>query len=336
MKNILLTTIIVSILVFFSGCANENEIVVDSPTIENSSLIKELDSFNAKILRDKGICRTYNMNQPEPSLSQNPVTRLSRGWGVAWSDAKGTFGGARVGGKLGATFGPHSAVIMGGLCAILCGSVASFYTYSKNLTDTQNSLAASYAYLQKTGQLYNPEIIYAAYLKIDDKQKINIVQKSDIAFITQSPVSFQQTSIVGVQHNAVIENLKNPELLQKVNIDKSSIEYKVISSNEFKTEYKKCVDNCLNNSYENEIVLYMNNPNYLYTQETAKVMDLFMEVYNNYPEKMEDVDFLVNYYVSKIEASDEFKSIDKTGLYSALSVAMYSPRLWENELHLSE
>ncbi len=75
-----------------------------------------------------------------------------------------------------------------------------------------------------------------------------------------------------------------------------------------------------------------------YSEITATILELFMDIYTQYPSKLEDVDFIINYYVKKIANSSEVPEEEVESLYTALAIAAYSPRLWKPifEKHLDD
>ena len=60
------------------------------------------------------------------------------------------------------------------------------------------------------------------------------------------------------------------------------------------------------------------------------VMRLYLEVFQNYPDKADDVEFITNKYIELISASNELTAEEKEIIYSALSVAASSYEYWEN------
>ena len=71
----------------------------------------------------------------------------------------------------------------------------------------------------------------------------------------------------------------------------------------------------------------------MYASSTAKeILKLFSDLYTKYPSKIEDVDFIIDYYAEHIFASSALSETDKDALFSSLSVAAYSPRYWVEHL----
>lgn len=62
------------------------------------------------------------------------------------------------------------------------------------------------------------------------------------------------------------------------------------------------------------------------------VMRLYLEVFQNYPDKADDVEFITNKYIELISASNELTAEEKEIIYSALSVAASSYEYRENSL----
>ena len=59
---------------------------------------------------------------------------------------------------------------------------------------------------------------------------------------------------------------------------------------------------------------------------------MFMTLYTQYPSKLDDIDFIVDYYANQIAVSKALNDSEKDAMFSALSVAAYSPRYWIDEL----
>jgi len=58
------------------------------------------------------------------------------------------------------------------------------------------------------------------------------------------------------------------------------------------------------------------------------VTSLFSDVFKEYPDSVEDVVYLINQYISIIDASDELTDDEKTWIKHGLSVSLYSYNYW--------
>ena len=96
-------------------------------------------------------------------------------------------------------------------------------------------------------------------------------------------------------------------------------EESIITSKEFEDAYYAGLEAENNNSDTNEDV-------------PDVVMRLYLEVFQNYPDKADDVEFITNKYIEFISASNELTAEEKEIIYSALSVAASSYEYWENSL----
>lgn len=63
-----------------------------------------------------------------------------------------------------------------------------------------------------------------------------------------------------------------------------------------------------------------------------KVIDIFLEIYLQYPDSLDDIYFLVNKYSEIINSSIDITVEEKSNIYSALSIAAYSSIYWEQQL----
>lgn len=63
-----------------------------------------------------------------------------------------------------------------------------------------------------------------------------------------------------------------------------------------------------------------------------KVIDIFLDIYLQYPDNLDDIYFLVNKYSEIINSSIDITVEEKSNIYSALSIAAYSSIYWEQQL----
>ena len=62
----------------------------------------------------------------------------------------------------------------------------------------------------------------------------------------------------------------------------------------------------------------------------SEIMNLFIEVFHQYSEDIDDVNFIVNKYIEKIEASGILTELEKKNVYDALTVAVFSFYHWSS------
>lgn len=55
---------------------------------------------------------------------------------------------------------------------------------------------------------------------------------------------------------------------------------------------------------------------------------MYLSLYIEFPENLDDIVIIINNYIDIIEKNNEFTSNEKTIIYSALIVSLYSPQLW--------
>lgn len=59
-----------------------------------------------------------------------------------------------------------------------------------------------------------------------------------------------------------------------------------------------------------------------------KIIQLFLEVFQEYPSDMEDINYLINKYIELIESDAQITELQKEAVYFALSTAAYSTNYW--------
>lgn len=122
------------------------------------------------------------------------------------------------------------------------------------------------------------------------------------------------TEIIGQQDSVALEYFKNPEFVAQYQSLQDRILYTI-------TELGTL-----------DFDLYFSNPEIQQVSDTtAKIMELFLDIYTKYPNGFEDIDEIINHYIQEIEKSN-LSSYDKEYLFTGLSVAAYSPRFWADKL----
>lgn len=162
MKRFLITLSVVSFtaLVAITSCVKYEK---ENPVMKsNCEIINEFNDFNTDFFNERGVERILCLENPQGFYID---TRVSRGWKVLWADAKGAYAGWKFGSKFGAVFGPGSAIIGGTLGGVLAGSIASLAKYHS--TESVTPLGKTCIALVDSGDIYDPEITYAAYLRIN-------------------------------------------------------------------------------------------------------------------------------------------------------------------------
>ena len=60
----------------------------------------------------------------------------------------------------------------------------------------------------------------------------------------------------------------------------------------------------------------------------AKVMNLFFEIFEKYPDNVDDVQFIINKYIEAVKNTEEISEADKEIIYQALSIGASSYEYW--------
>lgn len=129
---------------------------------QEQALLADLQAINDGLLTD---LHTRANEVPYNPDKIETFDDMSKGWKVAYKDAKGAWGGWKVGSKAGALAGPHSAVVVGVCSGIIVGVVASVLEYTEGVV-----VPTGYDELIASGKLRDPKFVYGHYLKIDKSQ----------------------------------------------------------------------------------------------------------------------------------------------------------------------
>lgn len=138
-------------------------------------------------------------------------------------------------------------------------------------------------------------------------------------------------------HNICLQKLSEP-VGDKVTpaIIGGSIESRIMQHPDYIRQYQAALDNISYYLGEFDKVFGEYGINLTYTYVCIfyckEILKLFSDLYTKYPSKIEDVDFIIDYYAEHIFASSALSETDKDALFSSLSVAAYSPRYWVEHL----
>lgn len=63
-----------------------------------------------------------------------------------------------------------------------------------------------------------------------------------------------------------------------------------------------------------------------------RIVEMFIDVYKEYPTDIYDVNYLINKYIELIERDTQITSLEKEAVYSALSTAAFSSSYWSQRI----
>ena len=103
----------------------------------------------------------------------------------------------------------------------------------------------------------------------------------------------------------------------------TSVENAVLNSEDYIENYEAVLSKVINRDAD--------KPSYVSgTGVDSEIMNLFIEVFHQYSEDIDDVNFIVNKYIEKIEASGILTELEKKNVYDALTVAVFSFYHWSS------
>lgn len=281
-----------------TSCSRTQSINLPENDSESSELIQTLEAVNNNFMVNKSEFR-------------------GKGWGgkvlrvlcVASADIGGAYEVGKIGGKVGALFGPKGAVIGAAVGGTIGAVGASYGAYcgTRSITiDADYPLVVSaYSYMQ------------------ENKELKPLVPSEGISL--QIPKEYNRPIEAGVEHNLMLSLLREESSALSSHVNKlSDLELSITESSEFQKAYNDCVQRAKAITF---------TPKRASKDDLGqKVMNLFLNVYTEYPQDQADVNEIINKYISVIEKSSELSTEEKDLIYSSLSVAAYSFKYWENEL----
>lgn len=280
-----------------TACSSDEQLLqtsrqeVTNMPFENDSLILHLQQLNDSLL-------TYQESRGIKEFFQ----RLD-GIAIIIADIRGAIDGAKWGSKL---LGPTGSVLGAAIGGIAYSAMAAACCSSRASSDYPIS------------QL-QVELAYVAAVKNDSLLKeqldksivcINIPQKYDLSYK------------VGLYHNAALKIIREDIILgYELEEGLTPEEIIMLHSEEFR----------------NNFIYSMNNPHvfsfdYISANQTKedRIIQLFLQAYQEYPSDVYDVNYLINKYIEIIENDSQITDTQKCAVYSALSTAIFSTNYWIN------
>lgn len=304
---------------------NKNEQVATTE-IDTSQLISELKSIN----------ETLRLSRPETRIS------FKRFLDVALADAGGAWAGGKAGVKVGAAVGsllgsPITGGAVGGFVgAVGFGAVSSWVAYPdeeisvempdyETVCDLCEAIAAEYMEEADTEDLYEEiSVLDEASCKEDIASSIFIAQE-----ILDDVELTRKELLVGEKHNIILAGLQGKIATRSNEMKKTrttdtqdetmpSDEYLIIAEQIMRSE-------------EMEEAYYSALEEFQYEEDhslPAAVVNLFKEIFHEYPDNIQDVTSVINQYVFCIEQSDELTAEEKSWIRMGLAVSLYSYNYW--------
>lgn len=134
------------------------------------------------------------------------------------------------------------------------------------------------------------------------------------------PQKYMTSKDVGVLHNVTLRIIEEDLPLEyKLEDGLTKDEIRMLQSDEFVEKY--------NYSLNHPKVFSIDYMSENITKED-KIIQLFLEVFQEYPSDMEDINYLINKYIELIESDAQITELQKEAVYFALSTAAYSTNYW--------
>lgn len=323
MKKAIKTTVI-ALAGLLTVCAcNERSSLPSNTESAKDQLISRLEKYNANLVQ------------------QNSPQTKSPNWRnltvVAIADIKGALDGGKVGGKIGAKVGsffgvPHYGALTGAFVGgIGWGAFMSYLVYDDspgtsyadfNTLYEQTMLAAAQAVLARE-QLEVEPLSDTLYCSFNN----NIADYTTCEEEFTLPEESEYCELVGMAHNEALEYaMAEEEFVEEEFVETPVITSVYDSLSPIASALLSCQE-----MKDSLWVLYQNHLQQSQIQTISDtIVDLFIEPYATATTNIDDVVALANDYVDMISESDALTEEEKSEVYSAISVAVYSTCFWSN------
>lgn len=173
------------------------------------------------------------------------------------------------------------------------------------------------------------------------------------------PEKFKYINIMGGLHNSILEYTnETPAIITRcstttnpaIQLDNESLlvhESLQTTTNVVSNDYQKMESAVLKNEHFSQLcdnvmnevsTSYVNNTfesstlfedtNTLLTENEKIIYDLYTEIYNTYPSNINEVIFIANSYIKRIERLENLTDTEKEKLYMMISVSVNSAYFW--------
>lgn len=141
----------------------------------------------------------------------------------------------------------------------------------------------------------------------------------------QIPVDYVEAEELAQTHNMVLRLINDNELPDSVNgCGFTEEELAIMHSDYFKTGYADYIAH--NIDYDLDYVV--TDPN----NKEEYVVQLFLNLYKNYPNDKDDLNYIITEYIRIIENDPNLTKDEKKMVYTAISMAGYSTDYWYDYL----
>lgn len=310
-------------VMLFASCSSEGDIdkLVGPPY---RTTVDKLYSYNNDIMYANGCTRAGGSTG---HLASADINGGRKGAKLGWDISKGASTKVRA----------AAAATMG----LISGAAASYIAFKQSSEKDSVAILKSPTEFLRFGKML---IKNRSYVKNDDK----VTDKEDFehASLGESsiedkinlPEDFEFIRPLGALHNEILvaSNYEGDIPVtysgQQVKID-SDISFEeeeqieqLISSKEFETQYNEILSDIKVDKFGNVTFLTPFDEN----DRVDMALKAYLELFDSYPENVDDVLKIANDYIRIIDESNEFSFEEKEMIYCAIMISIYSPQLWNN------
>lgn len=294
MTMLILSTVV---LVGLQSCSSDMDAVIeesDTTKLPKSEIVTALQEYNN-------------------GLTLTPQSR-GIGWlgwlSVAIADGKGAYDGAKLGGRIGAIFGPNGATAGAVVGGAVVGGAASYaqYKMAEKISDFS-------PYSTRPLPVVKQQTIAAGY----------VISKDDIKPLDYTlglSNGLDSCSVkIAIQHNKILEKVDIIQFennQQQILENLEDIEKQIVNSKDFEIGYDQIVSNPLANNFDNKLT-------------ADNIMQLFIDAVSNSCQSQADLNQIISHYTSVVKTSNELTSEEKEWLYAGFAVMGYSFQYWSEK-----
>lgn len=313
---LMLSAVVVTASAVFSSCDDDKDnysgLTTDQTGTENPipepdpadydavSLIGDLSAFN------DSIHLAFEAKRFNDLTRGGWRTKFNKFLSVVCADISGARGGAAIGGIFGTAGSTIGATVGAAIFSWKAGAECFGY-------QTANCTRASYSSISPI-QLQ----VENAYLKT----LANSAVVNDVCTISINvPAKFATNAmLVGKSHNAILNLCQDEEevaTVEQITGTLNSEQVEVIHSDAFVSMVNNAVVSGNYSVAKGDVV-------------GNKIIDMFIEVFEDCADSQEDLHYIINRYISIIEEDGSLSDEVKEMIYNALSVSAYSCDYWAN------
>lgn len=312
----------------------------------NSKTLIELSSFNEKLLNDK--CTDPMMLKSKWWWRFKNALIVSSadfaGFGAGVASVQAIAGGAAV------AIGGTGYVVVCGVGGAIVGAGASMMAYDA-LPSCSYAIAPEdeYAKFETLTDvdyiaLYNANVENTPVeLSVDNYEYNYIIDRLNI------PTQYAYLKRVGEDHNRIVKlsydkglagtksasgshSAEENEVIctvPPISLEESLLIDEMVCDDEFKAIQKNIVESvnisCELGTFDID-VFFDAYP--VQSKRLEKVLKLYLSLYVEFPDDLDDIVEIANGYIRIIEENNEFTNSEKESIYSAIIVSLYSPQIW--------